>query len=63
MAEWRIVKRTVSDGISFHIERQDKRGNWVGGYGVADTIEDAREKLSQMKAYLETKKEEVVYQE
>ncbi len=22
MAEWRIVKRTVSDGISFHIETQ-----------------------------------------
>ena len=62
MAKWRIVKRTVSDGINFHIEREDKRGNWVG-YGVADTLEEAKEKLSQMKAYLENNKEEVVYQE
>ena len=35
----------------------------VGSYGVADTIEKAKEKLSKMKAYLANKKEEVVYQE
>ena len=63
MAEWRIVKRTVSDGVSFHIQRTDKHGNWVGGYGNADTIEEAKDKLSKMKAYLENNKEEVVYQE
>ena len=63
MAEWRIVKRTVSDGVSFHIQRKDNRGNWVDGYGNADTIEEAKDKLSKMKAYLENNKEEVVYQE
>lgn len=63
MAEWRIVKRTYSDGISFHIQRKDKRGNWVDSNGVADTIEEGKEKLSKMKAYLANKKEEVVYQE
>ena len=63
MAEWRIVKRTRSDGIAFYVQRKDKRGNWVGGYGVADTIEEAKEKPSQMKVYLENNKEEVVYQE
>ena len=63
MAEWRIVKKTVSDGVSFHIQKKDKRGNWVGDYDNADTIEEAKDKLSKMKAYLENNKEEVVYQE
>ena len=63
MAQWRIVKRPVSDGVSFHIQRKDKRGNWVGGYGIANTIEDAKKQLSQMRAYIEDNKEEVVYQE
>ena len=63
MAQWRIVKRPVSDGIAFYIQRKEKCGNWVGGYGFADTIEEAKEKLSQMNAYIENNKEEVVYQE
>ena len=63
MAQWRIVKRPVSDGIAFYIQRKDKRGNWVGSYGVADTIEAAKKQLSQMRAYIENNKEEVVYQE
>ena len=63
MAEWRIVKRTLFDGESFQIERKDKRGNWVGGYGVASTLEEAKEQLSKLKEYMATKKDKVVYQE
>lgn len=63
MAQWRIVKRTRSDGESFHVQMKDKDGNWVGGYGLADTLEEAKEKLSNMKAYIEDSKDEVVHQE
>lgn len=63
MAEWRIVKRTLFDGESFQIERKDKQGNWVGGYGVANTLEEAKEQLSKLKKYMENKKDKVVYQE
>ncbi len=63
MAQWRIVKRTLADGVSFHVQMKDNGGNWVGGYGIADTLEEAKEKLSNMKAYIEGSKDEVVHQE
>ena len=63
MAQWRIVKRTYADGVSFQVQMKDKRGNWVGGYGIADTLEEAKEKLSNMRAYIEDSKDEVVHQE
>ena len=63
MTKWRIVKRTRTDKTEeFSVQGHSGDGKWVAGFGVTETIEEAKKCIVEWKKRL-GEKDEVVCQE